>query len=154
MLTIRLQRIGKKNRPSYRLVVSEHKRDLYGRHNEILGNYDPVANPKTVNLKADRIKYWISVGAQTSATVHNLLVSQGVIEGKKVQAWRPKKKKNDKEKGDNKEAKTDTGTEGSAPEGSKSGLSSENKSNKEDKKPDPEEKKDTPKVKENEETKK
>ncbi|MBI2050979.1 MAG: 30S ribosomal protein S16 [Parcubacteria group bacterium] len=92
MLAIRLQRIGKKNRPSYRVVVSEHKRDLYGRHNEILGNYDPVAIPKTISLKADRIKYWLSVGAQPSATVHNLLVKQGVIEGKKVRAWRPKKK--------------------------------------------------------------
>jgi len=92
MLAIRLQRIGKKNRPSYRVVVSEHKRDLYGRHNEILGNYDPVAIPKTINLKADRIKYWLSVGAQPSATVHNLLVKQGVIDGKKVRAWRPKKK--------------------------------------------------------------
>lgn len=92
MLAIRLQRIGKKNRPSYRVVVSEHKRDLYGKHNEILGNYDPVANPKTLNLKADRIKYWISVGAKPSATVHNLLVKEGVVEGAKVRAWKPKKK--------------------------------------------------------------
>ncbi|PIQ80494.1 MAG: 30S ribosomal protein S16 [Parcubacteria group bacterium CG11_big_fil_rev_8_21_14_0_20_41_14] len=92
MLAIRLQRMGKKNRPSYRVVLSEKKRDLYGNHNEILGNYDPVANPKTVNLKADRIKYWMGQGAQPSATVHNLLVSQGIIEGKKVKAWAPKKK--------------------------------------------------------------
>ncbi|PIZ80753.1 MAG: 30S ribosomal protein S16, partial [Parcubacteria group bacterium CG_4_10_14_0_2_um_filter_41_6] len=55
--------MGKKNRPSYRVVLSEKKRDLYGNHNEILGNYDPVANPKTVNLKADRIKYWMGQGA-------------------------------------------------------------------------------------------
>jgi len=92
MLAIRLQRIGKKNRPSYRVVVSEKKRDLYGKHNEILGNYDPVANPKVTNLKADRIKHWMDQGAQPSATVHNLLVTQGIIEGKKVKAWAPKKK--------------------------------------------------------------
>ena len=92
MLAIRLQRIGKKNRPSYRVVVSESSRDLYGKHNEILGNYDPVATPKTINLKADRIKYWMSVGAKPSATVHNLLVSHGVVDGKKVRAWKPKKK--------------------------------------------------------------
>jgi len=98
MLAIRLQRIGKKNRPSYRVVLSEKKRDLYGNHNEILGNYDPVSNPKTINLKADRIKHWISLGAQPSATVHNLLVTQGVIEGKKVKAWAPKKKKEENEK--------------------------------------------------------
>ncbi|MDZ4221573.1 MAG: 30S ribosomal protein S16 [Patescibacteria group bacterium] len=92
MLAIRLQRVGTKNRPSYRVVVSETKRDLYGRHNEILGNYDPVAQPKTVNLKADRIKHWLSVGAKPSATVHNLLVKEGIVEGKKVKAWKPKKK--------------------------------------------------------------
>ena len=97
MLAIRLQRIGMKNRPSYRVVVSEKKRDLYGKHNEILGNYDPLANPKVINLKADRIKHWMDQGAQPSATVHNLLVSQGVIEDKKIKAWAPKKKKDDKE---------------------------------------------------------
>lgn len=100
MLAIRLQRIGKKNRPSYRVVVSEKKRDLYGKHNEILGNYDPLADPKVINLKSDRIKHWLSQGAQPSATVHNLLVKQGVIEGKKVKAWAPKKKKEDKKEDD------------------------------------------------------
>ena len=92
MLAIRLQRIGKKNRPSYRVVVSEKSRDLYGKQLEILGNYDPVAQPKTVNLKEDRIKHWISVGAQPSPTVHNILVTNKVIEGKKVQSWKAKKK--------------------------------------------------------------
>ncbi len=92
MLVIRLQRIGKKNRPHYRLVVSEKSRDLAGRHLEILGNYDPIANPKVVNLEAERIKHWLAVGAQPSASVHNLLVSNKIIEGKKVQAWKPKKK--------------------------------------------------------------
>jgi len=95
MLAIRLQRIGKKNRPSYRVVVSENKRDLHGKHNEILGNYDPIANPKTINLMADRIKHWISVGAQPSATVHNLLIKEGILEGKKIKAWHPKKKEVD-----------------------------------------------------------
>lgn len=92
MLAIRLQRIGKKNRPSYRVVVSEKSRDLYGKHLEILGNYDPIAQPKVINLKAERIQHWIGMGAQPSPSVHNLLVSNKVIEGKKVQAWKPKKK--------------------------------------------------------------
>jgi len=95
MLAIRLQRIGKKNKPSYRLVVSDKKKDLYGRHNEILGSYDPTSNPKKISLKAERIKHWISVGAQPSPTVHNLLISNNVIEGKKVKAWTPKKKEKD-----------------------------------------------------------
>jgi small subunit ribosomal protein S16 len=96
MLAIRLQRIGKKKQPTYRLVVSEKSKDLYGDHLEILGHYNPVAKPKVVNIKAERIKHWLAVGAQASATVHNLLVSQGVISSRKVAAWRPKKKKADK----------------------------------------------------------
>lgn len=89
---IRLQRIGKKKQPTYRVVVSEKSKDLFGAQLEILGNYNPVAKPKTIELKAERIKYWLSVGAQASATVHNLLVQNGVIHGKKVQAWKPTKK--------------------------------------------------------------
>ncbi len=94
MLAIRLQRIGKKNKPSYRVVISDKKRDLRGRHNEILGSYDPVSQPKKINLKAERIKYWLSVGAKPSPTVHNLLVSQNIITTKKIKAWVPKKKEN------------------------------------------------------------
>jgi len=96
MLAIRLQRIGKKKQPSYRVVVSDKKKDLYGKQLEILGNYNPVSIPKTVSLNADRIKYWISQGAQASATVHNLLVKEKVIDAKKVQAWKPKKKESAK----------------------------------------------------------
>jgi len=92
MLAIRLQRMGKKNRPFYRLVVSEKTKDMYGDHKEILGHYDPVAQPKVIELKEDRIKYWVSVGAQPSPTVHNLLVSQKLLTEKKIKAWNPKKK--------------------------------------------------------------
>lgn len=92
MLAIRLQRIGKKKQPAYRVVVSDKKKDLYGKQLEIVGNYNPVSIPKTVSLKTDRIKYWLSHGAQASATVHNLLVREKVIDAKKVQAWKPKKK--------------------------------------------------------------
>ena len=93
MLAIRLQRIGKKKQPTYRLVVSDKQKDLYGTQLEILGHYNPIAQPKVIEFKADRIKYWLSVGAQASATVHNLLVSQKIVDKKKVKAWRPKAKK-------------------------------------------------------------
>lgn len=93
MIAIRLQRMGKKKQPTYRLVVSDKQKDLYGTQLEILGNYNPIAQPKVIEFKADRIKYWLSVGAQPSATVHNLLVSQKIIESKKVKSWRPKAKK-------------------------------------------------------------
>lgn len=92
MLAIRLQRIGKTKRPTYRIVVSDKQKDLYGTQLEIVGHYNPIAQPKVIEIKADRVKHWLSVGAQPSATVHNLLVSQKVIESKKVKAWRPKAK--------------------------------------------------------------
>jgi len=82
MLKVRLQRVGRKNDPSFRVVVTDSRRGpKSGNFIEILGSYD--ARQGKPNLKADRIKHWISVGAQTSGTVHNLLVSEGVIEGNK-----------------------------------------------------------------------
>ncbi|MFA7314987.1 MAG: 30S ribosomal protein S16 [Candidatus Magasanikbacteria bacterium] len=83
MLTIRLQRIGKRKNPTYRLIVSENGRDTQYNSLEILGSYNPIQIPKVLELKADRIKYWISKGAQTSNTVNNILVREGIIEGKK-----------------------------------------------------------------------
>lgn len=90
MLAIRLTRIGKKNQPSYRVVLAEKTSPVKGKFIEILGNYNPRL--KTKALKAERIQYWISKGAQASATVHNLLVSEKIISGPKVKAWSPKKK--------------------------------------------------------------
>ena len=83
MLTIRLSRVGKTKQPSYRLIVSEKARDPWGKFLENLGTFNPRTNPSTVNFNVDRIKYWISKGAQTSNTVWNLLVDQKVVEGAK-----------------------------------------------------------------------
>jgi len=83
MLTIRLQRLGKKKHPTYRFIVSEKAKDTQSGALEILGNYDPVAKPKVIALKKDRIEYWISKGAQTSNTVHNLLLKEGIVKGEK-----------------------------------------------------------------------
>lgn len=91
MLKVRLQRVGKNHKPVYRLVLTESKNGPQsGKFLEILGNYDPRKNDKTT-LKEDRIKHWISNGAQVSATVHNILVGSKVIEGKKINVL-PKKK--------------------------------------------------------------
>jgi len=90
MLVIRLTRIGKKNQPAYRVVLTEKTNPVRGKFQEILGSYN--AQLKTKELKVDRIKYWLSKGAQASATVHNLLVSEKIISDKKVKAWHPKKK--------------------------------------------------------------
>jgi len=83
MLKIRLQRIGKKKSPSYRLIIAEQAKDTQGRSLEILGHYNPVAQPKVMEFKKDRILHWIGQGAQPSESVHNLLVGAGILEGKK-----------------------------------------------------------------------
>ena len=86
MLTIRLQRMGKKKQPTYRVIVSEKHKDTQAGSLEILGHYNPTVNPKVKEFKADRINYWIEKGAQMSDTVHNLLLGAGIVEGKKKKA--------------------------------------------------------------------
>ena len=83
MLKIRLQRTGRINSPSYRVIVTEHTRGpKTGNFIEVLGTYNPKSKERT--LKDDRIKYWISVGAKPSDTMHNMLISAGVIKGEKI----------------------------------------------------------------------
>lgn len=83
MLTIRLQRVGRKNDPSFRVILVESKRAAKtGNFQELLGSYD--ARSDRVDLKADRIKHWIAMGATVSDTMHNMLISQKIIEGKKI----------------------------------------------------------------------
>lgn len=100
---IRLSRVGKKKQPSYRLIVSEKTKDPWGDALEFLGFYNPRTEPATVNLKKERIQHWLSKGAQTSATVHNLLVNEKILTGPKVKASKIKKSKKEalaaKEKG-------------------------------------------------------
>lgn len=93
MLRIRLQRMGRKKAPSYRLIVSERSKDPYAGGIEILGHYNPVAQPKILELKEDRIKEWLAKGAQPSNTVHNLLVKAGVISEKKQKSVKISKKR-------------------------------------------------------------
>jgi small subunit ribosomal protein S16 len=88
MLTIRLRREGKRKEPSYRLIVNEKAKDPWGTYLELLGTYNPLSNPPAVNFKAERIKYWISKGAQCSDTVWNILVEQKVLQGEKRQKVR------------------------------------------------------------------
>ncbi|MDD5721171.1 MAG: 30S ribosomal protein S16 [Candidatus Pacebacteria bacterium] len=90
MLKIRLQRIGRKNDPAFRVVLTDSKNSTKsGRFLEIVGTYNPKAGE--TKFEAERIKYWMSKGAKLSDTMHNFLVYQKVIEGKKVNVL-PKKK--------------------------------------------------------------
>jgi len=73
MLMIRMARFGAKKKPTYRLVVIEKERARDSRAVEVVGHYNPVSSPKVVNLKHDRIDYWMKNGAQPSDTVARLL---------------------------------------------------------------------------------
>lgn len=82
MLAIRLFRVGKKKQPSYKIVVTDKQNPPQGgQFVEQVGFYNPLTNERT--LKEDRIKYWLSVGAQASDTIHNMLITEKVIEGEK-----------------------------------------------------------------------
>lgn len=95
MLKIRLRRVGRKHDPSFRLVVTESVRGpKSGNDVELLGNYNARTDQR--KIKGERVLYWISQGAQVSDTVHNLLVDEKVIEGKKVNVL-PKKTAQKKE---------------------------------------------------------
>ena len=78
MLTIRLSRIGKRKKPFYRVVVIESSRARNGRVVEAVGTYDPLKKPAEIKLDAERIKYWLGVGAQPSDTVRSFLKSQKI----------------------------------------------------------------------------
>jgi len=73
MLAISLMRMGAKKRPFYRVVVKEKRSKRDGKYLENLGTYNPMADPAEVNLKHERIQYWISVGAQPTDTVASLI---------------------------------------------------------------------------------
>ena len=70
---IRLARIGARKQPYYRVVVIDKERARNGRSVEIVGLYNPRSNPTTIDVKRDRIDYWVSNGAQRSDTVRRLL---------------------------------------------------------------------------------
>ncbi len=83
MLKIRMQRIGRINMPSYRVIVVDHTESpKTGRFVDIVGTYNPRSKER--RLDETKIKHWLSVGAQPSDTVHNMFVSAGVISGKKI----------------------------------------------------------------------
>lgn len=73
MLRIRLTRKGAKKKPFYRVVVMERRQNRDGSFVEIVGHYDPTANPPIIDLKTDRIRHWLECGAQPSETVNSLL---------------------------------------------------------------------------------
>jgi len=95
MLVIRLFRVGKKNQPSFKIVVTDKRKPpRAGRFVEEVGFYNPLTKEKI--LKEERIKYWLSVGAKPSPPVFNLLVSEKIVEGKKIDVHKKPKEKKEK----------------------------------------------------------
>ncbi len=83
MLKIRLQRVGRKNITTFRVVLTDSKNGpKSGKFLEILGKYDPVNNVKEIDT--DRVKYWLTKGVKLSNTLHNHLISKKVIPGEKI----------------------------------------------------------------------
>jgi small subunit ribosomal protein S16 len=78
VIKLRLRRMGAKKRPSYRIVAADSRSPRDGRFIEIVGTYDPITDPATITLKADRIQHWLSVGAQPSDTVRDIIKRAGV----------------------------------------------------------------------------
>jgi small subunit ribosomal protein S16 len=76
MLTIRLRRMGNRNRPFYRVVVSDSRKTPTASAVEEVGYYNPISDPPKVRIDAERVKHWVGVGARPSRTVLKLLRSQ------------------------------------------------------------------------------
>jgi small subunit ribosomal protein S16 len=89
MLMMRLQRVGRKNNPAYRVVVVDKRASTKSNKTiDLIGNYNPKLGQITIN--GEKAKHWLAQGVQASDTVHNMLISQKIIEGKKRNAL-PKK---------------------------------------------------------------
>jgi small subunit ribosomal protein S16 len=75
---IRLTRKGTRKKPFYRIVAADIESPRDGRFLEVLGTYNPMIDPAAIELKSERIQYWIEQGAKPSTTVQSILKKQGV----------------------------------------------------------------------------
>ncbi len=75
---IRLARVGSKKNPIYRVVVADARAPRDGRFIEIVGRYNPQTNPSTIDLDEDKIRDWMSKGAQPTDSVRRLLKAKGL----------------------------------------------------------------------------
>ena len=106
MLAISLMRMGSKGKPFYRLVVKEKRSKRDGAYLENVGTYNPMLDPAEVNLKHDRIQYWIGVGAQPTDTVKSLIKNNPVqTEEEKAAALQAREAKKEADRKTREEAK-------------------------------------------------
>ncbi len=81
MLSMKLQRVGRKKLPMYRVIVTQKHKDPYGDHVDSVGTYNPHDKENGLVLKEDKIKSWLEKGVQPTNTVYNLLVKAGIVKG-------------------------------------------------------------------------
>jgi len=79
LVTMRLSRIGSKKRPYYRIVIIDKRRARNGRFLEVVGQYNPIANPVQMEINAERAQYWLSKGALPSETVRSILRKKELV---------------------------------------------------------------------------
>ncbi len=80
MVKIRLRRMGRKNRPSYRVVVADSRSPRDGRFIEVIGHYDPLTDPATIEINEEKALEWLRSGAQPTETVRSLLGKLGIMD--------------------------------------------------------------------------
>lgn len=91
MLVLRLSRVGKNNQPSYKVVVTEKQNPARGgRFVEQVGILNPLTKER--KLDKERVLYWLSKGVKPSATIHNLLIREGILSGNKIPKHKRSKK--------------------------------------------------------------
>ena len=79
MVKIRLQRFGTKKKPFYRIVAADSRSPRDGKFLEIVGTYNPITNPATIVVDAEKVNKWLENGAQPTVTVKNILKSQNIV---------------------------------------------------------------------------
>jgi small subunit ribosomal protein S16 len=80
MVKIRLRRMGRRNRPFYRVVVADIRSPRDGKFIEIIGHYNPLTDPATISIDEEKALKWLRYGAQPSATVRSLLGKLGIMD--------------------------------------------------------------------------
>lgn len=79
MVKIRLRRTGARHKPMYRIVVTDSKSPREGAFIEVIGNYNPLNDPETININEDKALAWLEKGAQPTETAYRLLAKTGVM---------------------------------------------------------------------------
>jgi small subunit ribosomal protein S16 len=90
LLKIRLARVGKKKQPTYRVVIADSRSPRDGRYVEIVGTYNPRTEPTTFLIDEEKVKGWLSKGAQPTMILHKLLAKQGLMQAPTFPAPKPK----------------------------------------------------------------